>query len=62
MLRTIKQLVADNTFPTFAQFYKQYVMDMQDAMLDTEMDLLHRSSTFNIYTLLKLANVSTERW
>ena len=59
ILTTVRSIL-DSPFISFGQFYQQYIMTIQDTMIDSELTSLQRNNSLSSEALIKLINKELE--
>lgn len=61
MLEVVKMTIDNLPDTSFMEFYGQYVMDVQDMMLERELKYLNRMNNLNTMSITKLICDELER-
>ena len=59
ILTTVRSIL-NSPFISFGQFYQQYIMTIQDTMIDSELTSLQRNNLLSSEALIKLINKELE--
>lgn len=55
VLTTVRSIL-DSPFISFGQFYQNYVMNIQDNMIDNELASLYRNNSLSPINIIRLIN------
>ena len=60
MLETIRSMIKNSPYITFEEYFQNYVMEVQDKSIDTEVSFLFRNNFPSANSMLKLINQEVE--